>query len=165
MKRLLLVGPLLFACLFVKAGTIDTIAKLYHPEANADADIKAAVEQARKQGKHVFIQAGGNWCIWCLRFNRFVTGDPQLDSMMKANYVVYHLNYSKENKNSAIFQRYGFAQRFGFPVFIILDSNGNRIHTQNSSYLEEASSYNKKKVMEFLGDWTPAKINPDNYKE
>lgn len=164
MKRVVLVAFLLCAFTFIKAGTFDT-GKLYHPDANADADIQTAIHQAKLEGKHVFIQAGGNWCIWCLRFNRFVTGDPQLDSLLKVNYVVYHLNYSKENKNNSILRKYGFPQRFGFPVFIILDSDGNHIHTQKSSYLEEASSYNKKMVLEFLGDWTPAKLNPANYKE
>jgi len=164
MKKFILVALILCASTIVKAGTIDT-GRLYNPDANAEADIKAAIQKAKMEGKHVLIQAGGNWCIWCLRFNRFVTGDPQLDSMVKANYVVYHLNYSKENKNKSIMEKYGFPQRFGFPVFIILDSNGNYIHTQKSSYLEQASSYNKKIVFEFLEDWTPAKLKPGNYKE
>jgi len=154
-------------CLIVafvaKANVADT-AKLYNPNANAEADIKAAVNKAKQSGKYVLIQAGGNWCSWCLRFNKFVTEDLQLDSAVKANYVVYHLNYSPENKNKAVFEKYGFAQRFGFPVFIILDANGSRIHTQNSSYLEEGKSYNKKKVLEFFNDWGPAALNPGNYK-
>jgi hypothetical protein len=77
---------------------------------------------------------------------------------------VYHLNYSPDNLNKPIFEKYGFAQRFGFPVFIILDGNGNRIHTQNSAYLEEGKGYNKQKVLDFLNSWTPASLDPANYK-
>ncbi len=36
--------------------------KLYNPNADAKADIAAAVSKAKKSKKHVFIQAGGNWC-------------------------------------------------------------------------------------------------------
>ena len=49
-----------------------------------------------------------------------------------------------------MFAKYGYPQRFGFPVFIILDDKGNRIHTQNSEYLEEGKGYNKDKIAEFF---------------
>ncbi len=159
---------LIFSAGQVSAAVTDTIkteaVKLYDPTANAEAGIKAAVMQAKKEGKHVLIQAGGNWCVWCLRFNKFTTEDKQMDSAMKAGYIVYHLNWSPENKNSETFSKYGFAQRFGFPVFIILDEAGNRLHTQNSSYLEQGNGYNKTKVLDFLHDWSPVALNPANYK-
>jgi thioredoxin-related protein len=163
MKKILALLLLAGLTQVAKAGISDT-SKLYNPAANAEADIKDAVKQAKKEGKHVLIQGGGNWCSWCLRFNKFVTEDVQLDSAVKANYIVYHLNYSPENKNAAIYAKYGYAQRFGFPVFIILDANGNRIHTQNSAYLEEGKGYNKKKVLDFFQQWSPAALNPKNYK-
>jgi len=139
--------------------------KLYNPEADAAKDIQAAVSRAAKENKHVLLQMGGNWCVWCLRFDQFVKNDPQLDSIVKANYVVYHLNYSKENENTEIFAKYGYPQRFGFPVFVVLDAKGNRIHTQNSVYLEEGSSYNKKVVMGFFNDWSPAALDPKKYEK
>jgi thioredoxin-related protein len=142
---------------------VDTT-KLYNPKANAKEEISVAVAKAKKQGKHVLIQAGGNWCSWCLLFNKFTTEDAQIDSTIKANYIVYHLNYSPENINKEIFQKYGFAQRFGFPVFIVLDGDGNRIHTQNSAYLEEGKGYNKRKVLEFFNQWSPESLDPSNYK-
>lgn len=157
----------LFFCLisaFAANATVSDTAKLYHPNANATTDIQAAVTKAKQTGKHVLIMAGGNWCSWCLRFNTFVTEDAQLDSAVKAGYVVYHLNYSPENKNTEVFAKYGFPQRFGFPVFIVLDKDGNRIHTQNSSYLEEGKGYNKKKVLDFFHDWSPEALDPHNYK-
>lgn len=138
---------------------------LYHPEENAEAQIAEAVKKAGAENKHVFIQIGGNWCIWCARFNDFVTTDSTLDSLVKANYVVYHLNYSKENKNEKILARYGFPQRFGFPVFLILDGNGQLLHTQNTGYLEQDKGYNRKSVIGFFNDWSPAALDPEQYKE
>ena len=109
---------------------------LYHPKADARKEIALAVAKARAQNKQVLIQAGGNWCGWCIEFNRLVTNDTSLHSIIQANYIVYHLNYSQDNKNAAIFNAYGFPNRFGFPVFLVLNADGNLIHTQNSSYLE-----------------------------
>jgi thioredoxin-related protein len=138
---------------------------LYKPSEDAEKALDAAVKEAKKSGKHVFVQAGGNWCIWCARFNDFVTKDASIDSLVQANYVVYHLNYSKENFNTALFKKLGFPQRFGFPVFMVLDGKGKLLHTQNSAYLEEGKGYSKVKVMEFLQHWTPAALDPVNYKE
>ena len=138
--------------------------KLYNPEENAKQGIADAVQVAKKSGKHVFIQVGGNWCIWCARFNEFTTNDKSIDSLVNENYIVYHLNYSKENENKEIMEKYKFPQRFGFPVFLILNGEGNLIHTQSSWYLEAGKSYDKEKVMTFFGDWSPKALDPKSYK-
>ncbi|HTD93369.1 MAG TPA: thioredoxin family protein [Chitinophagaceae bacterium] len=138
---------------------------LYHPEEDATAGIAKAVKEAKKANKHVFIQVGGNWCIWCARFNDLVTTDKSLDSALNANYIVYHLNYSKENTNEKILAKYGFPQRFGFPVFLVLDGSGNLLHTQNSSYLEEKKGYSQSTVLGFFNDWSTKAIDPNEYKE
>ena len=140
--------------------------KLYNPAADADAEIRAAIRQAAGSGRHVLIQAGGNWCGWCIEFARFCNEDAAIRDSLNRHYVWYHLNYSKENTNAPIFARYGYAQRFGFPVFIILDGSGNRLHTQNSEYLEDGNkSYDREKVLSFLGHWTPRALDPSNYKD
>ena len=135
--------------------------KLYNPEANATADIEAAVKKAAVENKFVLIQAGGNWCSWCLEFARSSKADPQIDSAINSSFIWYHLNYSKENMNEAVFAKYGYPQRFGFPVFIILDGKGQRLNTQSSEYLEDGKkSYDQKKVLGFLEQWSPKALLP-----
>ena len=134
--------------------------KLYNPYENADSAITIVKKKAALEGKHILIQIGGNWCSWCIEFNRFTTSDKQMDSLLKADYVIYHLNYSKENLNKKLLEQFGFPQRFGFPVFIVLDNNGKQLHTQNSSYLEKDKSYNKEKVMEFFQHWNAKALDP-----
>jgi thioredoxin-related protein len=139
--------------------------KLYNPQADAAADIAAAVKKAAAENKFVILQGGGNWCSWCIEFARFCKADVQIDSLLNSSFVWYHLNYSKENNNKPIFAKYGYPQRFGFPVFIILNAKGERIHTQSSEYLEDGKkSYDKKKVMEFLEAWTPKALDPAQYE-
>ena len=139
-------------------------AKIYDATANAENDIASAVKKAKTENKHVLIQAGGNWCSWCIEFNKFSHADGQIDSLIEHCFVVYHLNYSRENTNNTVFAKYGYPQRFGFPVFVILDANGNRIHTQDSEYLEQGRSYNRQKVFEFLLQWTKQALDPSLYK-
>jgi thioredoxin-related protein len=165
MKKLFLIAIIL--CSFAQAFSQD-LAKfnLYHPEENAKAGISSAVKEAKESGKHVLVEIGGNWCIWCARFNDFVTNDKSLDSSVSNNYIVYHLNYSKENKNTDLLAKYQYPQRFGFPVFLILNEKGDLIHTQSSWYLEDGKkSYDKGKVAAFFNDWSKNALDPKQYKE
>ena len=155
----------LFLLLAISLNTaIAQETKLYNPKANAEKDIAAAIKKAKAEYKYVLIQAGGNWCSWCIEFARFTKADAQIDSVINASFIVYHLNYSKENENKLMFFKLDYPQRFGYPTFIILDGNGKRIHTQNSEYLEDGKkSYNKNKVQSFLKMWSPRALNPHMY--
>ena len=148
----------------VAAASAQDKPKLYHPEADAQADVQNASKKAQLEGKHVFIQIGGNWCSWCLKFNKFTTTDAQIDSLFKANYIIAHVNYSKENQNLALLEKLQYPQRFGFPVFLILNEKGERIHTQNSAYLEKGDGYDKGKIVEFLTAWSKSALDPKQYK-
>ncbi len=97
--------------------------------------------------------------------DKFCHGNSQIDSLLKADYVVEHINFSKENKNDAAMAMLGFPQRFGFPVMVILNSSGERIHTQNTGYLEEGEGYSSAKLEEFLKQWNRQALNPDNYNK
>ncbi len=139
--------------------------KPYDPQRDAKQQIAQAVTKAKEEGKHVFLQIGGNWCSWCLMMHNFYTTNTKVDSLMQADYVTEMINYSKENRNSEILQEFGFPQRFGFPVIVILDAEGNQIHTQNTVCLEEGHGYSEKRFLEFLKNWSPAALDPANYKK
>ena len=152
--------------LFLAANIFAQEKKLYNPGANAAADIETAIKKAAAENKFVLIQAGGNWCGWCIEFARFSKMDFKIDSIINNSFVWYHLNWSKENRNETQFAKYGYPQRFGFPVFIILNGKGERIHTQSSEYLEDGKkSYDQKKVSNFLELWSPKALAPETYSK
>ncbi|MEC5393878.1 thioredoxin family protein [Bergeyella sp. RCAD1439] len=128
--------------------------KPYHPEDDANAVIEGLIAKAKAENKTIILQAGGNWCIWCLRFHDFVQKTPELKKIVDDHYLYYHLNYSPENKNEAVFARYGDpGKHYGYPVFIVLDKNGKHIHTQESGSLESGKSYDIEKVKAFFEAW------------
>lgn len=128
--------------------------KIYNPDADAKKEVTAAVAKAAAEGKHVFLQIGGNWCPWCVRFHKMVTEDAKLDSLIRANYEVVKVNYSKENNNHEFLATLGYPQRFGFPVFVILDGKGNVLHIQDSGYLEQDKGYSFEKVERLFLNWS-----------
>jgi len=136
---------------------------IYNPNANARADIDAAVLRAKKSQKHVFIQVGGNWCSWCIAFHHMVDNTPELKTYLNDHYEIVLVNYSKENENQAVMASLGYPGRFGYPVFVILDGKGKLLHTENSAYLEEGKGHSPKKVLDFLKNWTYAAVDPATY--
>ncbi|QCX54190.1 thioredoxin family protein [Elizabethkingia sp. JS20170427COW] len=133
-----------------------SLEKPYNPKENAEAKIAELIQKAQKENKNIMIQAGGNWCIWCLRFNDFVQKTPELKKIVDDNYLYYHLNWSPENKNEKLFTQYGNpGAQYGYPVFIVLNKNGKQIHTQNSAVLEEGKGYSVQKVKDFFLAWKP----------
>ncbi len=155
-------GLVFFNLMLLKAQ--DKKPTIYNVEADAKADLKAAMDKAGKEGKHVLIQVGGNWCKWCIKFHEFVKKDAQIDSLINADYVFILINYSKENRNLELMKQLEYPQRFGFPVLVILDAEGMRLHTQDSGFLESGNdSYSKEKIMTFLKCWNTKALDPKNY--
>ncbi len=160
MKKWLL--PLFFV-FFLQNGYSQKV-PVYNAHANAANEIKKGLLKAKAEKKNLFLQIGGNWCPWCIKFHDVYLKDPEISLIMEKSFVPVFVNYSKENKNQAVMKSLDFPQRFGFPVFVILDPTGKRIHTQNSAYLEEGNGYSKKKIIDFLNQWSPEALNPDRYK-
>jgi thioredoxin-related protein len=163
MKKKSLAGIFLMVILSVNnaTGYGQETKKLYDPSLDGMKQLKEAIASAKTSGKHLLIQYGGNWCPWCIKFDGFCKGDPDLSKLISDNYIPVKLNYSPENKNSAANEYLGNPKRFGFPVLIIVDGKGKVLHIQDSSLLEEGQGYNKEKVTGFLNNWTAAALIPE----
>jgi len=158
MKRLILL-----LTVFLLATVTYSQSKIYDPSANAEKQIKEAVKDAQAKEKHVFVMIGGNWCPWCRKLHKFLSTQEEVNKILEKNYVMVKVNYSKENKNKEVLADLGYPHRFGFPVLVILDENGERLHTQSTVFLEEGKGYSKKTIKEFLNNWSPKALNPASY--
>ncbi len=156
---------LIFAILAVLAlGANAQLKKVYNDELNPMEQIDNAIAQAKEQGKFVICQVGGNWCPWCLKFADFITKDEEIATVVDENFVYIHVSYNPhmstdESRDKTMLQRLGNPGRFGYPVFVVLNHDGNVIHIQDSSFLEEGKGYNKDKVLRFFNNWTPKAVN------
>ena len=135
--------------------------EIYNPSADAMADIKSAIALAKETDKHVFVKVGGNWCGWCKMYAKFTGADKDIMRVMEDEYVFVLVNWSTENKKPDAMSYLGNPERFGFPVFVIIDGDGKVLHTQDSALLEEGKGYNKKHIMRFLTVWTAGAVDPN----
>lgn len=144
--------------------------KVYDENVNPLEQIDQALATARSEGKYVICQVGGNWCPWCLRFADFITNDSTISKLVADNFVYIHVNYNpaeddavKVQRGKAMMQRLNNPRRFGFPVFVVLNGEGNVLHIQDSSFLEEGKSYNQQNVIRFFKNWTPKAVEEIKY--
>jgi thioredoxin-related protein len=163
MKTIKLLILVLFALAPVTVLLSQNAVNIYNPAANAKADIVAAVKKAQAENKHVLLQVGGNWCPWCVKLHKVFHTDTKIDSSLQANYVFVMVNYSKENKNLPLLKELEFPQRFGFPVLVVLNKEGKRIHTQATGLLESGEGYDNNKVLDFLNGWSVKALDPGSY--
>ena len=167
MKRIIFISALLLTKLCANA---QTKAKVYNESINPDTQITEAIAKASSDGKFVVAQLGGNWCKWCIRFAKFVENDPEIKKLVDDNFEFIHVNYNPRNPEAstdqeataAALKRLGNPVRFGFPVLVVLDAEGNVIHTQDSGFLESGEGYDKEKVIRFFETWTPEAVKKAN---
>ncbi len=163
MKKILTIVVLAVALFSMAAHAQEQTAlkKVYDESINPLEQIDKAVVQAQAEGKFVICQVGGNWCPWCLRFADFITNDSTINSVIEQNFVYIHANYHPRKAGEvgkALMKRLNNAGRFGFPVLVVLDEQGNVLHIQDSGLLEEGKGYNQKKVLSFFQNWTPKAV-------
>ncbi len=147
-------------------GIANDSTRLYNPYADVAKDVAQALVRAKQEKKQVLLQIGGNWCVMCYRLNSVVKTDKLLKQLIESNYIVYHLNYSKENKNLAYLKKLGYPQRFGFPVLVVLDgATGSVLHTQDAGLFQKGNGYDPERIKQFLKNWSPGAFDEALYKE
>lgn len=165
MKKSFIIAVLMTVAVTI-ANAQGALKKVYNENINPMEQIDKALAKAKADNKYVVCQVGGNWCPWCLRFADFVETNTAVNKTVNDNFELIHVNYNprkssgyeSSNKAAEMMKRLGNPARFGFPVFVVLDSNGKVLHIQDSNFLEEDKSYSEKKVLRFFKNWTPAAV-------
>ena len=132
MKRTAL--SIIFALSAIIAMAQTGLKKVYDETINPMTQIDEAVAQAKASNgeKFVICQVGGNWCPWCLRFANFISKDADIMKLINENFIYIHVNYNPRKAKganqadaAALMQRLNNPQRFGFPVFVVLDDGAH----------------------------------------
>ncbi len=122
----------------------------YDEEADAMAEVDAALMRARESGKRVLIDLGGNWCPWC-RILSGVMELPEMKPFLDANFEIVAVDISstsgKIDRNLDVPARFGANDIDGVPWLIVLESDGTPLH---SSY--EVTDQNHEQPQE-MADW------------
>jgi thiol:disulfide interchange protein len=127
----------------------------YDPARDAAADVAQALAEARRTKRHVLLEVGGKWCIWCRIMDDYFEKNADVLKLREDNYVTVKINFSPENENKELLAKY--PEIPGYPHIFVLDAEGKLLHSQFTGDLEAGKSYNREKMVAFLTKWAPAK--------
>jgi thiol:disulfide interchange protein len=123
----------------------------FDPGRDAAKDIREATMEAKRTGRRVLLDVGGEWCIWCRRLDSLFASDRRLAEYRGAHYVTVKVNWSKENKNEEVLA--GYPAIKGYPHLFVLDGEGRLLRSQDTGELEKGKGHDPEKVMAFMKKW------------
>ena len=124
----------------------------FDPGRDAAKDIREAAREAKRSGRRVLLDVGGDWCVWCRRLDSLFATNRTLREERDAHYVTVKVNWSKENKNETVLANYPAIS--GYPHLFVLDGNGMLLHSQDTGKLEKGKGHDPVKVLAFLKKWS-----------
>ena len=132
---------------------------IYEREADGTVQIATALTQAKAGHKHVLVDLGANWCVWCHRLHHTFQADAGVAKALHDNYVLVLVDVNHRDgrkRNDAVNDRYGNPMEQGLPVLVVLDADGKQLTTQESGALEDGkSAHDPAKIIAFLQRWAP----------
>ncbi|HEY4941725.1 MAG TPA: thioredoxin family protein [Rhizomicrobium sp.] len=125
----------------------------YDEAANADAQVATAFARARKNGKRVLIDLGGNWCGDCVMLANIMQL-PDLKPFIATHYEVVSVDTGRNNKNLQILARFGVTLAGGVPAVLIVEPDGKTlVDAGHISALEDARHMTPQGLADWLALW------------
>jgi thiol:disulfide interchange protein len=128
--------------------------KPYDEAANAGQAVDAALARAKKDGKRVMIDLGGNWCADC-RILAGLMERPELHAFLDAHFEMVSVDIGRFNKNLDIPARWGIAERLnGVPAILVVSPDGKLVNDRNNvSAIQDARHMTPQALADWLAQW------------
>jgi len=123
----------------------------YDVDADAHAQLAAAIARAAQSHKFVLIDFGGNWCPDC-RVTAGVLAMDQVKPWISTMFEVVMVDVGRMNKNMDIGERYGVHVK-AVPTMIILDPAGKMINPGDPAALQDARGMSPQAIVDTLNGW------------
>lgn len=127
----------------------------YDEAADARADIARARDTARRNGRLLLIDLGGNWCPDC-RILAATMRLPDLAPFLKQHYEIVSVDVGRFSKNMDIPRQFGARRPVGVPAVLIVEpSSGRLLNAGHETALADARSLSPQALADWLARWIP----------
>ena len=127
----------------------------YDESANADTAVDAAFARAKRSGKRVLIDLGGNWCGDCIVLANLMQL-PELKPFLAAHFEIVSVDVGRFDRNLQIPARFGMVERLksgGVPAVIVAEPDGTFVNRTDISALEDARHMTPQAIADWLAQW------------
>src|SRR5690606_5537011 len=102
--------------------------------------------------KRVLLVFGANWCVWCRRLAWVLRNEPSVAGALREGWHVVHVDVGTRGSpsNAPVIERYGDPVQHGLPCLVVLDAEGQAVHTQETGSLEQGERHDPARVVAFL---------------
>ena len=146
----------LAATLAIAAASLACVAAepMYPTVDRAKADVESAMKVAKKAGKRVIVDFGGNWCTDC-KILDINLKKPENAALLDRHFVMVHVNVGDKGitDNFEVAERFGIPLKKGVPALAVLDSDGRLLYAQVNGEFESMRKMDPKTVNDFLQQW------------
>ena len=125
---------------------------IYDANANAKADIAAALTKAKAEKKRVILDFGGDWCGDCQVLYIYLHQSPNKE-LLEKNFEVVSVDIGHMDHNVDVADKYGVPLKKGVPALAVLDTDGTLLYSQKQGEFESMRSMNPESVTAFLNKW------------
>jgi thiol:disulfide interchange protein len=131
----------------------------YVPGRDAAIDIQQAISEAKRTGKRILLEVGGDWCVWCQTLQQFYEHHPDVVMLREKGFVTVYVYYGSENQNAKALAPYPKLEVV--PQLFVLDQSGALLHSEGIGKLEvDGGQPDPKKIRDFLMRWSPVPEQP-----
>ena len=125
----------------------------YDEKANANAQVDRAFAKAKKSGKRVLIDLGGNWCPDCIVLANFLEL-PEMRRFMETYYEEVLVDVGRFNRNLQIPAKFGITERLkGVPALLIATPDGKLVNGENVFATANANSMTPQAIAAYLAKY------------
>lgn len=126
---------------------------LYSDPHKAQAELDAALAEAKKERKRVIVVFGANWCYDCHVLDT-TFHSREFAPLVDAHYVVVHVNLGEEGKeNNDLAARFRVVLDQGIASLGVLDPEGAIFYGQKKGEFEATDKIGPEDVRAFLEKW------------
>jgi thiol-disulfide isomerase/thioredoxin len=97
---------------------------------DADKVLSAALAEAAKTERAVFLHFGAPWCGWCLKLDAWLLR-PEVTGILHKDFVDVKIDRDRMTGGKEVLDRYHAGNKGGIPWFVFLDGKGKEIITSD----------------------------------
>ena len=131
---------------------------LFDEKADARAELKSALANAKRENRRVLIEWGANWCGWCRKLHGLFNSNQELAKKLLYEYDVVYVDIGQRDKNMDLAKELG-ADFQGVPYLTILEASGEALVQQPTEPFEKGNAHDSAKLLEFLTFWQADYLN------
>jgi thiol-disulfide isomerase/thioredoxin len=145
-------GTLLFSA---HTGAQEAAKTSFYPATDATKDIDTAFAAAAKDGKHVLLDFGADWCPDC-RVLGGLFEDASVAPFVDANFHVVRIDVGRRDKNDDLAKKYGATSGDWIPAVVVLDPQQHAIAATDTT-VRLTRKTSSAELLALLKQWAPKK--------